>query len=51
VKLKTVETKVAEARANREDIEATSSLLQKRKDLENQGIEQALIHQLLPLPL
>jgi hypothetical protein len=51
VKLKTAETKVAEARAKREDIEVTFSLLQKRKDLENQGVEQALIDRLLPLPL
>jgi hypothetical protein len=43
VMLKTAETKVAEAKAKREDIEVTFSLLQKRKELENQGVEQALI--------
>jgi hypothetical protein len=46
-----METKVAEARAKREDIEVTYSLLKKRKDLKNQGVDQALIDRLLPLPL
>lgn len=49
-RLKAAETKVAEARAKREDIDVIFSLLQKRKDLENQGVDQALIDRLLPLP-
>ncbi len=49
-RLKEAETKVAEARAKREDIDVIFSLLQKRKDLENQGVDQALIDRLLPLP-